>query len=49
MLELRFLDLTRNCKVNYDQTIKCLTRQWKFERLKQFFFNTPHFDHLKPL
>ena len=32
MLDLRFLDSTKNCKVKYDQTIKILTRQWKFER-----------------
>ena len=36
MLDLRFLNSTRNCKVKYDQTKKCLTRQWKFERLKHF-------------
>ena len=32
MLDLRLLDSTRFCKANDDQTIKCLTRQWKFER-----------------
>ena len=25
MLDLRFLNSTRNCKVKYDYTIKCLT------------------------
>ena len=33
MLDLRFLEFDQKLHlVKYDQTIKCLTRRWKFER-----------------
>ena len=36
---LKSWNLTRNYKVKYDQTIKCLTRLWNFERSNTFLQN----------
>ena len=47
MLDLRFLNSTRNCKVKYNYTINCLTRQWKVERLKHFLILLTIFNHCK--